>query len=97
MSVTIAALPDPPSAWAPLVRRIGSFYHEPAWIAGLRDSFGFRVHYLVAERAGAVVGALPLAELRGLAGKRRMVSLPFSYASGPMARCSPNTASLAAR
>ena len=85
MSVSVAALPEPPAAWAPLVRRIGSFYHEPAWIAGLRDAFGFRVHHLVAERDGALVGVLPLAEVRGLAGKRRLVSLPFSYCAGPVA------------
>ena len=85
MSVSIAALPEPPAAWTPLARRLGSFYHEPAWIAGLAAAFGFRVHYLVAQRGSAVAGVLPLAEVRGLAGKRRLVSLPFSYCAGPVA------------
>ena len=84
-SPSIAARPEPPAGWAPLARRLGSFYHEPAWIGGLASAFGFRMHYLVAERGGEVVGALPLAEVRGLTGKRRLVSLPFSYCAGPVA------------
>lgn len=84
-SLSIAARPDAPDGWASLVRRVGSFYHEPAWIDGLARAFGFRMHYVVAERGGAVVGALPLAEVRGLSGARRLVSLPFSYCAGPAA------------
>lgn len=85
MSVSVTARPEPPAGWTPLVRRLGSFYHEPAWAAGLAAAFGFAIHYVVAEQGGAVVGALPLAEVRGLTGTRRLVSLPFSYCAGPVA------------
>ena len=93
-SPTVVARPEPPEGWAPLVRRLGSFYHEPAWIEALARAFGFRMHYLVAEQGDRVSGALPVAEVRGLTGKRRLVSLPFSYCAGPVAEDEPTAHAL---
>ncbi|MBX6331810.1 MAG: GNAT family N-acetyltransferase, partial [Gemmatimonadaceae bacterium] len=87
----IETQPEPPAGWEALARERGLFYHHPRWIAGLRDVFGFRVHFVVAREAGDVVGGLPLAEVPALFGPRRLVSLPFSYAAGPMA-ASPDVA-----
>lgn len=84
-SPAVAARPEPPAGWTPLVRRLGSFYHEPAWSDALARAFGFPMHYLVAQQGDRVVGALPVAEVRALTGARRLVSLPFSYCAGPVA------------
>lgn len=84
-SVEIRPHADPPAGWGALAAAHGSFYHLPAWILGLRDCFGFRVHFLGLERHGALVGGLPLAEVPALFGGRRLVSLPFSYAAGTVA------------
>ena len=97
MSYAIDARPDAPDDWAAFARRVGSFYHEPAWGAALRDAFGFRVTYITARDAtGTLAGILPLAETRSLTGVRRLVSLPFSYAAGPVARDAHADAALVA-
>ncbi|HEU4565210.1 MAG TPA: GNAT family N-acetyltransferase [Gemmatimonadaceae bacterium] len=74
---------EAPDGWSELARATGSFYHEPAWIDGLARCFGLRVTYLALRTGRSLVGGLPLAEVPGLLGKRRLVSLPFSYAAGP--------------
>ena len=82
---------EPPAGWQPLADEIGSFYHQPGWIRALGDCYGFPAFYLTADRAGAVEGALALLEVPALLGPTRLVSLPFSYAAGPVAR-DPSTA-----
>ena len=66
--------------------RAGSFYHESAWTAGLAAQFDFTPLYLTARRNGVLGGVLPALLMRSPLGKRRLVSLPFSYATGPLAR-----------
>lgn len=85
MSATIRHHAEPPDGWVALARASGSFYHEPAWILGLRDTFRFPVDFLSAEESDTLVGILPLAEVPALLGPRRLVSLPFSYAAGAVA------------
>jgi hypothetical protein len=82
-SYAIDARPEPPADWTPFVRTHGSFYHEPEWAQALASAFGFRPTFLTARSGRDVVGVLPLVEVRSLLGKRRLVSLPFSYAAGP--------------
>ena len=84
-SVDIRRHADPPPGWGALAATHGTFYHLPAWILGLRDCFDFRVHFLGLERHGALVAGLALAEVPALFGRRRLVSLPFSYAAGTLA------------
>lgn len=62
------------------------FYHDPRWILGLGETFGFKVSFIGAIEDGELVGGLPLATVPALLGPRRLVSLPFSYAAGPIAR-----------
>jgi CelD/BcsL family acetyltransferase involved in cellulose biosynthesis len=83
-SCTIRSSPEAPAGWRELVRKTGSFYHEPAWIDGLARCFGMPAHYVSAQAGGELVGALPLLEVPALLGRRRLVSLPFSYAAGPI-------------
>ena len=70
----------------------GSFYHRPSWILGIAQCFGYRLHCLHAFDGEAFEGGLALAEVPTLVGARRLVSFPFSFVSGPLAR-SPEVAS----
>jgi hypothetical protein len=76
------------------VRDRGLFYHLPAWIEGLGACFHYRVHWLCARAGDTLTGVLPLAEVPGLLSRRRLVSLPFSYAAGPVAEDSGTAAAL---
>ena len=51
----------------------------------LRDVYRLRVEYFSARLAGELKGILAVAEVPRLLGPRRLVSLPFSYAAGPLA------------
>lgn len=74
-----------PAEWAGFAEQRGSFYHDPRWVEALADCFRYPITCLTATADGAVQGILALAEVPGLLGPRRLVSLPFSYAAGPLA------------
>jgi hypothetical protein len=84
-SVTISRTADPPGDWREFARAHGTFYHQPEWAECLRNMYGFRLECLSARAGGELRGLLALAEVPGLLGPRRLVSLPFSYAAGPLA------------
>lgn len=85
-SWSVAAQPEAPSDWTAFAREHGSFYHEPAWAHALHSAFGFAPTFLtVRDDGGRLRGVLPVAEVRSLLLRRRLVSLPFSYAAGPVA------------
>lgn len=83
-SLSVTAADAPGTGWQELADRLGLFYHQPRWIAALAGIFRFRPVYLEARRGDEVVGILPLLEVPALLGPRRLVSLPFSYAAGPV-------------
>jgi hypothetical protein len=85
MSLSIARTAEPPESWAALARARGLFYHHPEWVKHLARTWSYPIHCFTATREENVVGALAIAEVPGLFGPRRMVSLPFSYAAGPVA------------
>jgi FemAB-related protein (PEP-CTERM system-associated) len=62
-----------------------TFFHRYGWSEVLRNAFGHRAHYLLAERAGAVVGVLPLGEIRSLIFGHSLISTPFCVYGGPLA------------
>jgi len=62
-----------------------TFFHRSGWRAILEETFRHRTHYLLAERAHAVVGVLPLAEVRSRLFGDSLVSLPFCVYGGPAA------------
>lgn len=59
-----------------------TFFHRIGWCEILRDVFRHPVHYLLAERGGAIVGVLPLAEVRSWLFGHSLVSLPFAVYGG---------------
>ncbi len=82
----IVAQREPPAGWESLARELGMFYHDHRWVLGLARSFRFDSIFLAARESGALVAGLPLLRVPALLGPTRLVSLPFSYAAGPMAR-----------
>lgn len=90
----IVALREPPAEWGDLVRDLGMFYHDQRWVMGLSRSFRFEPIFLVARESGALAAGLPLLRVPALLGPARLVSLPFSYAAGPMARSADSARAL---
>lgn len=69
--------------------------HAAAWAGVLRDAYGLRTRYLSCRGDdGGLLGVLPLCELRTLAGRRELVSLPFHDAAGVLSRCASARAAL---
>lgn len=59
-------------------------FHHPAWAHLVASTYGFRSFAHVLEEDGRIVAGLPTAELRGLGGGRRWVSLPFTDELTPL-------------
>ena len=57
-------------------------FHLPAWSRAVQDGCGQRAHYLLAETDGAVVGVLPLTEMRSPLFGRALVSTGFGVDGG---------------
>ncbi len=72
------------AAWEAFVRACpeATFFHRLGWREILRDVFRHTPHYLLAERAGAIVGVLPLAQMKSRLFGHALVSLPFAVYGG---------------
>jgi serine/alanine adding enzyme len=84
--LTISRSADPPADWLPYAATYGSFYHRPEWAECLREVYRLRFDFYTARSADQLKGVLAVAEVPPLVGPRRFVSLPFSYAAGPLAQ-----------
>jgi hypothetical protein len=82
---TVSRTDDPPEDWEAFARAHGTFYHQPEWATCIRDMYRLRLECYSARVDGQLRGLLAVAEVPGLLGPRRLVSLPFSYAAGPLA------------
>ena len=60
----------------------GTFFHLAEWQQVLHEAFGHRAHYLLAERAGEVVGVLPIALVSSALFGRALISTPFCVYGG---------------
>ncbi|HEX4260227.1 MAG TPA: FemAB family XrtA/PEP-CTERM system-associated protein [Acetobacteraceae bacterium] len=78
-----AAIP----AWDRFVdaRPEATFFHRAGWRAVIERAFGHRAHYTFAERDGAIVGVLPLVDMRTRLFGRSLISAPFCVYGGPVA------------
>jgi GNAT acetyltransferase-like protein len=81
----ISRTAEPAEDWGAFARAHGTFYHLPEWAQCLRDIFRLRLDCYSARVEGRLQGLLAVAEIPRLVGPRRLVSLPFSYAAGPLA------------
>ncbi len=59
-----------------------TLFHRPQWSRAVERGCGRRVFYLVAERGGALVGCLPLAEIRSPLFGNALVSAGFGTGGG---------------
>ena len=90
LAVRAADLRDPANApgstpSSPSIRT-ARIFHRPQWSRAVERGCGQRAHYLVAERGGALVGCLPLTEVRSPLFGNALVS---ARASPPAAASSP--------
>lgn len=63
----------------------GTLFHRPHWSLAVQRGCGQRSHYLVAERGGALVGCLPLTEMRSPLFGNALVSAGFGTGGGILA------------
>lgn len=59
-----------------------TFFHRAGWQRVLREAFGHQTHFLLARRAGAIEGVLPLAHVRSWLFGSSLTSLPFAVYGG---------------
>ncbi|NND60399.1 MAG: FemAB family PEP-CTERM system-associated protein [Gammaproteobacteria bacterium] len=74
-------------AWDAYVARQpdASFFHRFGWQRVIRDAFGHRAYFLVAQRDGVINGILPLVHLRSLLFGNSLISMPFCVYGGIVA------------
>lgn len=59
-----------------------TFFHRAGWKTIIEKSFGHRTHYLQAERNGAIVGVLPLTEIKSYLFGHSLISNAFCAYGG---------------
>ena len=86
ITVTTATLADRPD-WEQFVssRDEEAGYHSFDWQEVFGRAFGHESVYLIARRAGAVTGVLPLVQIKSLLFGRTLTSLPFLNYGGVLA------------
>ena len=65
--------------------RESSLFHRPQWSRAVARGCRQRGHYLLAEQSGALVGCLPLTEIRSLLFGNALVSVGFATGGGVLA------------
>lgn len=62
-----------------------TFFHRAGWRDVVQDSFGHDCPFLLAEDGGAVVGVLPLVEIKSFLFGHAIISNGYSVCGGPIA------------
>ena len=85
-------------AWEDYVRRApaGTLFHLPQWCAAVEAVFPHRPKHQLAIRHGAVVGVLPLYEIRSFLAGTLLVSVPYAVYGGIVAEDDATRTALAA-
>jgi len=86
------------AAWDAYVQRApaATFFHRAGWQTVLERSFGHKTHFLYAQEGGAIVGILPLAQVRSALFGHSLSSLPFCVYGGIVAETQEVAAALRA-
>jgi FemAB-related protein (PEP-CTERM system-associated) len=63
----------------------GTFFHLSGWKPVIEAAYGHRMHYFLAEQGAAVVGVLPLGQVRHLLFGHALISVPFCVYGGVLA------------
>lgn len=61
-----------------------TFFHLSGWRRAVERVMRHQGRDLVAERAGEIVGVLPLVRCRGLRGRPSLISMPYAVYGGPV-------------
>jgi FemAB-related protein (PEP-CTERM system-associated) len=69
-------------------------FHRPQWSRAVASGTGCRAHYLVAQQSGAIMGVLPLSEVRSLLFGRSLSSAGFAVGGGVLALSNEAAAAL---
>ncbi len=94
MAIAIRSLsPAASAAWDAFVTTHpdGTFFHLAPWATIIEQAFGHRTFYVYAERDGAIIGVLPLAQVKTMLFGNTLISVPFCVYGGPLA-VDPETA-----
>lgn len=85
LSIQTAADEDG-AGWDEFVRAhpSGTFFHLFGWRRVVREGLRHPVHYLVARRAGKIVGVLPLARVKSALFGDALASMPFCVYGGAL-------------
>jgi FemAB-related protein (PEP-CTERM system-associated) len=83
----IVELGDADRAWDAFVnvRPDATFFHLGAWRTIIERAFRHRTHYVFAEQDGAIVGVLPLVQVKTRLFGHSLISNPFCVYGGPVA------------
>ena len=63
----------------------GTFFHRSGWARVIKDAFGHKPLYTCAIRDGAIVGILPMAQVKTMLFGHTLISVPFCVYGGPVA------------
>lgn len=74
-----------------------TFFHRAGWQRVIESAFGHRCHFLYAERAGRIIGVLPLVHVRARLFGNSLISTGFTVGGGPVATDDEAYAALDAR
>lgn len=64
-----------------------TFFHRAGWQPVIEQAFGHRTWFYYAERAGEIIGVLPLAEIKSRIFGHSLSSLPFCVYGGVATGC----------
>lgn len=62
----------------------GTFFHLAGWRRVIERAFGHPTDYVLAERDGAIIGILPLAQVKTRLFGNSLISVPFCVYGGPL-------------
>ncbi len=84
--IRVSLLGPDTSAWDTFVKAHldSTFFHLSAWRRVIETAFAHKTHYLVAEQDGAIVGVLPLVQVRTRLFGHMLISNPFCVYGGPL-------------
>jgi hypothetical protein len=73
--------------WDAFVRHTegGTFFHLAGWRKIFETIFGFKTHFLVAQKGKEITGVLPLVHQRSLLFGNALIAAPFCVEGGPLA------------
>jgi FemAB-related protein (PEP-CTERM system-associated) len=85
--IKIIPLGPETAAWDSFVRAHpdATFFHLAAWREVIQSAFGHRPYYVAAAQDGAIVGVLPLVQVKTRLFGHTLISNPFCVYGGPLA------------